>query len=297
MTRLTWLALARGPLDRVSYHRNDPEWLAAAWQDPESRVLVIDRGRALVTPEPALVLLSPAEAPGGDIYLLGVDEDDVAYFAVTAPLPELPGAVPAGLREAGANLGDRDAGLLTHAAALSYWHATHRFCPRCGSPTEIASAGHVRVCAKDGSEHYPRVDPAIIVAIVDDSDRLLLARGAAWPEHRMSILAGFVEPGESLEQTVAREVREEVGILVTDFRYAGSQPWPLPRSLMLGYFARAHGDQLLEVDGEEILEAYWFSRPELLAAVESGDLLLPGRVSIARQLIESWYGGPLPGDW
>jgi NAD+ diphosphatase len=293
---LGWLALARGALDRVGERRRDDEWLAKAWADPRTRVMVVERGKALVRPEPALVLLSPEEAPEGERYLLGVDEEETAYFAVSAPLPVTEGTEPASLRAVGARLSDRDAGLLTEAVALQNWHDTHTHCPRCGAVTVPASAGHIRVCTVDGSEHFPRTDPAVIMLVHDD-ERILLASSHKWPARRMSILAGFVEPGESLEQAVAREVREEVGVTVHECRYLGSQPWPLPRSLMLGFFARAHDGQDLRVDGDEIKSARWFTREELRAVAESGEVGLPGRISIARQLIERWYGDELPGEW
>jgi NAD+ diphosphatase len=293
---LGWLALARGALDRAGERRRDDEWLAKTWADPRTRVMVIEQGRALVRPDPALVLLAPDEAPEGERYLLGVDEDEIAYFAVSAPLPPIEGTEPAGLRAVGARLGDRDSGLLTEAVALQNWHETHTHCPRCGAPTRPASAGHTRICTVDGSEHFPRTDPAVIMLVHDD-ERILLAGNGRWPAGRLSILAGFVEPGESLEQAVAREVLEEVGVVVHDCRYLGSQPWPLPRSLMLGFFARAYDGQDLRVDGDEISSARWFTREELRAATESGEVVLPGRISIARQLIERWHGAELPGDW
>jgi NAD+ diphosphatase len=293
---LGWLALARGTLDRVGERRRDETWLAEAWADPRSRVLVIERGKVLVRPKPALVLVAPDQAPGGERYLLGVDPDGVAYFALSAPLPVIEGTEPADLRSTGALLSDRDAGLLTQAVALQNWHSTHTHCPRCGSLTTTASAGHTRICPVDASEHFPRTDPAVIMLVHED-ERILLASSARWPSRRVSILAGFVEAGESLEQAVVREVREEVGVTVRDCRYLGSQPWPLPRSLMLGFFARADDGQDLRVDGDEIKSARWYTRPELLAATDSGEILLPGTISIARQLIERWYGGALPGDW
>ncbi|GAB2839813.1 NAD(+) diphosphatase [Actinoallomurus bryophytorum] len=295
-TTLDWLALSRGALDRVGERRRDDAWLTEAWADARTRAFAIDHGKVLIRPDPALVLLGPDQAPEGERYLLGVDEDGVAYFAVAAPLPAIEGTEPAGLRGVGALLSDRDAGLLTQAVALQNWHETHAYCPRHGAPTTPASAGHTRVCPVDGAEQFPRTDPAVIMLVHDD-ERMLLASSANWPMRRASVLAGFVEVGESLEQAVAREVYEEVGIRVHDCRYLGSQPWPLPRSLMLGFFARAEEGQELRVDGEEIMSARWYTRAELLAATESGELLLPGRISIARQLIERWYGGELPGDW
>ncbi|WP_019634668.1 NAD(+) diphosphatase [Actinomadura atramentaria] len=293
---LPWLALARGDLDRRAELRRDEDRLAEMWKDPRARVLVVEDGRTLVasTPEPALITVAPADAPPGDPWYLGSADDGVPYFAVAGPLPDVEGADRGGLRRLGALLSDRDSGLLTHAVALANWHAANRFCPRCGTETVVAAAGHVRVCPNDGGEHYPRLDPAVIMLVRDDADRVLLARGPQWPADRRSILAGFVEPGESLEQAVAREVREEVGVGVRDVEYLGSQPWPLPQSLMLGFFARLDGPADLVLDGAEISDAGWYGRDELRAAVESGEIVTPGAVSIAAQLIERWYGGPLP---
>ncbi|MBG0815160.1 NAD(+) diphosphatase [Planomonospora sp. ID82291] len=313
------LLLARGAVDRSAARRGDAGWIERAWADPATRVLVVDGGQALVRAEGGavgLVLRSPGEAPEGERYLLGVDAGGTAYFAVAAPIEgavrEEPGArivpprdpaawpegeaVPAGLRQVGALLGDLDAGLLVYAVALESWHSTHEFCPRCGSRTEVRTGGHVRACPQDGSQHFPRVDPAVIMLVHDEEDRCLLARGPQWPEGRLSVLAGFVEPGESLEGAVVREVAEEVGVRVAAPRYLGSQPWPFPRSLMLGFFARALSTELVP-DREEIAEARWFGRAELLAAMESGEVRLPPPVSIARRLIETWYGGRLDGDW
>ncbi|MGW0200383.1 NAD(+) diphosphatase [Nonomuraea sp. NPDC003201] len=312
------LLLARGTIDRSSALRANEQWLEQAWTDPSTRVLVIDDGHTLVRRSGdtvQAVLYAPADAPPGERYLLGV-EDGVAYFAVAAPLPSGPGGdvngrltvpmslrdtpegepVAAGLRQVGGLLGDRDAGLLVYAVALEAWHTTHEYCPRCGTRTDVRAGGHIRVCPQDGSQHFPRVDPAVIMLVRDEDDRCLLARGPQWPEGRLSILAGFVEPGESLEHAVAREVAEEVGVTVVRPRYLGSQPWPFPRSLMLGFFAEAISTELTP-DAEEIAEARWFSREELARALESGELRLPPPVSIARRLIETWYGGELTGDW
>jgi NAD+ diphosphatase len=208
-----------------------------------------------------------------------------------------PGLRPAGLRDAAALLNDRDAGLFTHAVALANWHATHTHCPQCGTPTVTVAAGHAQRCPADGSEHFPRVDPAVIMLVTDPDDRCLLARNRRWPERRVSILAGFVEPGESAEQAVAREVEEEAGITVARVRYVGSQPWPMPQSLMLGFRAAAAGELDLRVDDDEIAEAHWYSREELRNALAAREILLPPPVSIAHRLIESWYGEELPGVW
>ena len=304
---LTGLALARSEVDRVAHLRSDQSWLDAAWADPRTRVLVVEHGQALAEMgdgEARLVFVAPRDAPEGVRFLLGLAHDGVAYFGVNGPLPDpeaadpaAPSARPAYLREAGPLLTDRDAGLLTHAVALGNWHETFTHCPRCGAPTQPFASGHARRCPADGSEHFPRVDPAMIVLVTDPDDRCLLARNVLWPEHRVSILAGFVEAGESAEQAVSREVREETGIEVAAVRYLGSQPWPMPQSLMLGFRAEAGGGQQITVDAQEIAEAYWFSRAGLAAAIASGEIRLPPPVSIAHRIIESWYGSPLPGSW
>ncbi len=314
---LSGLSLARSAVDRVSHRRTDQAWLEAAWADEGTRVLVLDHGQALMRfagDGAALEFTSPKHAPEGVRFLLGMDNAGVAYFGVDGPrgglgagplpgpgsapaLPQEPGVHVAGLRQAGPLLGDRDAGLFTEAVALANWHATHTHCPRCGALTEPIQAGHAARCTVDGSEHFPRVDPAVIMLVRDDGDRCLLARNRTWPRRRVSILAGFVEPGESLEQAVIREVAEETGLRVSGMRYVGSQPWPMPRSLMLGFVARAPGEQEIVVDEEEIAEAQWFTREQLTVAISTGEVLLPPPVSIAHRIIESWYGAALPGSW
>jgi NAD+ diphosphatase len=287
------LALARAAVDRAAHRRTDDDWLDKAWQDPRTRVLRISGGRAEVSGDPpALVFQPPGELSGGERFFLGVDDEDQAFFAVEMPESQA-GDSWQGIREVGALLGARDAGLLVHAVALANWHATHTHCPRCGSPTTVAAAGHLRICPRDDSEHYPRTDPAVIMTVVDSDGRLLLGSQSQWPEGRFSTLAGFVEPGESLEAAVRREVAEEVGVVIGAVRYLGSQPWPFPSSLMVGFEASAETVDIELVDGE-IAQARWFSRPELLSAVTSREVRLSPQVSIARRLIESWYGEPLP---
>lgn len=196
------------------------------------------------------------------------------------------------LRSVAAQLPPGEASLAATMAALANWHLTHPRCPRCGQPTQPAQAGWIRACSEDGSQHFPRTDPAVIMAVVDEQDRLLLARGAGFTTSGMSVLAGFVEPGESLAGAVAREVAEEVGVTVVDVDYLGDQPWPFPTGLMIGFTARAVGTELRLQEGE-IEAARWFTREEFAAALAEGSLHISGRLSIARRLIEHWYGEPL----
>ncbi|WP_019545144.1 NAD(+) diphosphatase [Streptomyces sulphureus] len=290
-----------GGIDRASHHRLDEAWLAAAWSHPTTRVFVVSGGTALVEDtedgRTELVTTPAFEAPYTEAhrYFLGTDTEGVRYFAIQKDT--LPGrfddlARPAGLREAGA-LSERDGELLAHAVGLENWQRTHRFCSRCGERTVIAAAGHIRRCTACGAEHYPRTDPAVIMLVTDDQDRALLGRQVHWPEGRFSTLAGFVEPGESIEAAVRREVQEEAGVGVGPVEYVGSQPWPFPSSLMLGFMARAVSPEI-EVDGDEIEEARWFSREELAESIERGRVLPPTGISIASRLVERWYGGPLP---
>jgi len=302
------LTLARGDLDRAAEHRDDQAWLDAAWADQDNaRVVVVRRGRAATRRHEhvaSLVLVSPEEAAYDGIRVLLAVDDDAAFFALVvdedAPEGDVDGVRWNGLREVGAKLGDRDAGLLVMAVALSNWHATHPRCPRCGAATAPSQAGWSRTCPDDASQHFPRSDPAVIVLVTDDDDRALLGRRADWAEGWYSTLAGFVEAGESAEMAVVREMAEEAGVLIDLERldYLGSQPWPFPSSLMLGYRAGvAAGSGEARPDGEEISELRWFTRAELLAGAEDGSVRIPPPLSIARRLIEHWYGAELPGTW
>ena len=248
------------------------------------------------------------DAPTEGAVLLG-ETDGVAYWAIRGE----PDAGPNGatstaeryaaspdqgdrvdLRTAGSALDALGAGLFVAAAAVLNWHDAAGFCPRDGSPTHPAAAGWLRICEAHGHEEYPRTDPAVICLVHDGADQVLIARQPVWPPGRFSVLAGFVEAGESLEACVARELHEEVGAEVTDIRYLGSQAWPFPRSLMIGFHALADPTVPLRPADGEIAEAKWISRAELRAALAHGDwgarapLLLPGRVSIARSMLESW---------
>ena len=285
-------ALSRATVDRDAKTRDDATALEQAW--PSARVLVVQDGAALVAEDdrPRLVLLDSADAPEGERFYLGRDADG-PVFAVAGELPRRLGARRLGLRDVGALLDDRDAGLLVHAVGLANWHATHPHCARCGAATEVVRGGTVRRCPADASLHFPRTDPAMIVLVHDGADRCVLGRPSVWPAGRFSTLAGFVEPGESAEQAVVREVAEETGLAVDEVAYVSSQPWPFPSSLMLGFRARCAGDAVpVPVDGE-LEEVRWFSRDELRGAGPwgapgGGGVQLPGAVSIARLLIDGW---------
>lgn len=289
------LTLAAASLDRRSHLRGDPGLVAGLLRRPTTRVLELRGDRAIVDGDGDAMLLrlrtpEPADEERLAVYL--GEEAGTAYVTVIAA-PEEGDAVGHTLREVAVQLGDRDAGLFATSLALANWHRTHRFCPRCGTATEHARGGWLRTCPQDGSEHYPRTDPAVIMSVVDADDRLLLARGAGWPEGRYSVLAGFLEPGETLEAAVRREVREEVGIDVRDVTYLGDQPWPFPNSLMIGFTARAESTDLT-LQEDEIAEACWVGRDELVERYRSGEWRVSGRLSISRRLVEHWYGGELP---
>lgn len=295
---LQHLALGRSTVDRAAHLRQDAAWWSDVSGDPASKVLCVRQG-AVAFDGSELVFVSPAQVPQGELAFLGAENGE-NFLVWLHDVPEdhqLGVTLPwESLRNCGVQLSDRDAGLATTAVALVNWHRNHTHCPRCGENTFITNAGWVRQCPSDGSEHYPRTDSAVIIAITDESDRLLLARQKVWQPGHFSIVAGFVEPGETFEAAAIREANEEIGLDVVDVEYLGSQPWPFPASLMVGCRARATTTDIA-VDGEEIEEAAWFSRDELIAACESGDLRLPSKVSIARRIIENWYGAELPHEW
>jgi NAD+ diphosphatase len=294
--RLDNLALARGVHDRIGHRRHDQRWLDSLLSDASTKVLLVCDGRVPVTADRARLVFVDATSRGpGDAFLLGEVAGELFFTQAVDALPA--GLTDAGLREIGGLLDARDAGLVVHAIALTSWHAKHRFCPICGARTRPENSGEVRRCTAEGSLHFPRTDPAVIMLVIDEEDRALLGHQQVWPAGRFSTLAGFVEPGEAPEMAVIREVAEEVGITVDEVSYAGSQPWPFPSSLMIGFFAHAVTTDI-KVDGREISDARWFSRAELRTAVaERQEVFLPGQISIARALIEHWYGAPLPGSW
>ncbi|TKJ19125.1 NAD(+) diphosphatase [Blastococcus sp. CCUG 61487] len=283
-------------LSRVAHDRAH---LARTRPDPTGgrpvRVLTVDQHRAVPveqTPDgTALMWDERPELPVGAVFL--GEADDVPYAAVRGERALTVSGRPvdrwSGLRELATELGDLDAGLLVEAIGILEWHERNRFSPLTGAPTVIERAGWVQRDPTTGAEIFPRTDPAVIMLVHDGAGRVVLGRQAIWPPGRFSILAGFVEPGESAEAAVAREVAEEVGLRVTDVQYAGSQPWPFPQSLMLGFVARADAAGELVLDPHEIEEARWFSREQLLAG--EGLAALPPAVSIARNLIDRWLAG------
>jgi NAD+ diphosphatase len=274
-------------LDRAGARRRDAAWVAARLADRATGVVVADEAGVLVDGErPRLV--SVDKLPDGlDLVLLGVDGGGRAIFAAD-PGDALAGE-RRGLRELAPVISQADGGMIAHAVALLNWHRRHRFCSNCGAPTESREAGHIRRCPACGAEHHPRTDPVVIM-LVCDGDRAVLGRQAHWPVGRYSALAGFVEPGESLEEAVAREVREECGVRVADVRYRSSQPWPFPTSLMLGFHARWTAGEPAVGDGE-LEDVRWFTRDE----IAGGGVLLPPPQAIARRLIEEWLGREAAG--
>jgi NAD+ diphosphatase len=283
--------------DRVAERRRDPAWLSDRLADPATRVVPVLGLKCLVTAgdSPRAVFLPPTSlAPDAEPVFLG-EMDGGVYFAVE--LDEAAGAALEGeggfaeLRPLGAFLDRGEAAMLAYARAMVYWHRRHRYCGECGAPTRSEEAGHLRRCtnASCGAVHFPRTDPAIIV-LVTRGERCLLGRQARWPAGQYSTLAGFVEPGESLEDAVAREVREETGVEVGEIEYHSSQPWPFPSSLMLGFTAVAASERI-QVDGMELEDARWFTREELSEGIREGRFRLPGPASIAYALVDGWLRG------
>lgn len=286
-------ALSRSVVDRAADERTDLAVLSDAWSR-RGQVLLLDGELAApvrVTGTGLGLRWEPATGSLPEEALFLGDNGQEAFFALRNPDGAVDGLEVGGrrgLREIGDRLDDRDAGLLVHAVALARWHERHRHCPQCGAATRSEQGGSVRRCTVDGSEHFPRTDPAMIVLVTDpEGTSAVLGRGAAWPAGFFSCLAGFVEAGESAEQAVVREVAEEVGLQTRAVRYVASQPWPFPCSLMLGFRAIADRAELAPAAGE-IAEARWLTREEMRVEIASGALAIPPRVSIARHLIDGW---------
>ncbi|KAA9155022.1 NAD(+) diphosphatase [Amycolatopsis acidicola] len=314
--------LSRSTVDRQEALRNNPDRLRARW--PEAQVLVLDDGSRTPVREDGVIATRKAlafgDTPPDEAVFLGewegadywslpgnpVGEAETERIAgswgVVEEVPKVDGELWVDLRGYGDRLDDTSAGLYTTAIALRNWHRRGRFCARDGSPTRRVQFGWATRCEAKDHEEYPRTDPATITLVHDDAgvngERVLLARQPIWPEGRYSVLAGFVEAGESLEGCVTREIREEVGAEVWDVRYLGSQPWPFPRSIMLGFTARADASKPLTPDESEIEEALWVPRAHVRAAFENDGaptpigggrhIMLPGNSSIARVMLESW---------
>ena len=291
----TDIALSVRTHDRAADLRVDEAWLAGAWSDPRTRAVPLAVTRFPVSEGgDAVRWRRPSDLSDARPRLFLGLREGVAHFAVLVDEPDQEERWTS-LRGVVHSLPEPDAGFMVHAVALAEWHAGHRFCPRCGGRLRVTDAGHVLTCEQCERQQFPRSDPAVIM-MVTHGDRALLGRQPSWPEGRYSTLAGFVEPGESLEEAVVREVAEETGVEVTDVTYFGNQPWPFPQSLMVGFFARAVTTEVT-VDGDELSDARWFTREELRCGAEAGSLVLPSGISISRSLVEAWYGGPLPGSW
>lgn len=285
-------------IDRAGHMRREEGWLSERLKDPSSRILVLWRSRSLVVEAeaPEAVMLPGGveliEQANAHVFLGLVEE--VAYFAVDLShhdtAPDLGRGAFLDLRQVGPRMRPFDGGILAYARAMATWHRRHRFCGVCGAPTESRDGGHVRQCTNPECKAFcfPRTDPAVIMLVHDGGDRVVLGRKATMLPGQHSILAGFVEPGESLEEAVAREVFEEVGLRVTDIHYHSSQPWPFPANIMLGFTARAMTFDL-KVDYSELEGgARWFTREELRNCPEDDTLRLPRRDSISRRLINEW---------
>ena len=319
------LPLAQAALDRDADSRAHADLFDELWALPTTRIVVLHNGKTLVTAgnQPVLRFLNTHEAtagrfrvylgktraaadalpsgtdlPAGSAVVLSVLSDNAAA-ALDVDSPDTPAlgtgdCVWADLRSVGAKLPQRDAAIVMQAMAIANWHESHQHCPNCGTPTIVEQGGWVRRCFKEDTQLFARTDPAIIVSVIDEQDRILLGSQASWAENRWSVLAGYVDSGESLEAAVIREMKEESGLDVTEPTYLASQSWPFPYSLMLGFTAKvdlAATGQKMQPDGIEIVRLRWFTREEM--AAEVAQILLPNKISISRSMIEHWYGGQL----
>ena len=295
------LPLARAAIDRAGELRLDADKLSELWRT--AAIVHFSSGKFHCTSSTSTTnsltrftsteidsRLATDDFTTGERFFLGFDSG-TAYFAwcsediVSTDVK----ADFKSLREIGDDLSDADMGLAVHAQALANWHHTHQFCSRCGATTTSAQGGSLRKCDVDASEHYPRTDPAIIVLVKDKDDNILLGRQKVWPEHRFSNFAGFVEPGESFENCVTREVGEEAGVDISDVIYLGSQPWPFPASIMIAFHAITSNPEAARPDGQEIEEVRWYSRASMKQAIADKTLLLPPGMSVSRRMLEAWY--------
>jgi len=282
------LPLAVAEVDRSAHLRSDEAYLQSSW--PNALVLQFNSEK-FASQSNQLTFVKGASLGEYDSqidYFLGVKDGE--NFFLRHLNDETLTSEFKSLRAIGSFLSPRDIGLAVHAQGLANWHSKHPRCSLCGGPTVVVLAGAVRRCPTDQSEHYPRTDSAIIVLIKNDKDQILLGRQKVWPKYRFSTFAGFVEPGESFEHCVIREVREEAGVELTKINYLGSQPWPFPASLMIAFEAITNTPELARPDGDEIEEIRWFSREEMKSAILDKSLILPFEISVARQMINAWYG-------
>jgi NAD+ diphosphatase len=288
-------------MDRASHLRSNQTTLDQLWA--KAKIVHFSDGRLAVSIDATELhflsatqieaLIQSGEFKAGEKYFLGLDVfDSEPYFAWNSDHPKSQSDdAPAGyatLREIGGDLDEMQMELALHTVALSNWHKTHPHCARCGAPTSVAMGGAVRTCDADKSEHYPRTDCAVIVLVRDADDRILLGRQAIWPEGRFSCFAGFLEPGETFEQCVQREVYEESGVAVREINYLGSQPWPFPASIMISFEAITDFPEVARPDGEEIVEIKWLSRTQFNEQVADGSLSLPPIMSVSRKMIDRW---------
>jgi NAD+ diphosphatase len=285
-------------IDRSSHLRENPATLDLLWS--KAQILQIAQGRigaaGYLDADRVAALIASGEFKEGSRYFLGLDAvTGDPYFAWDTQwsVAKTDDEMKVGfttLRDVGAALSALDVELALHAVALSNWHRAHPCCAKCGAPTRVDLGGAVRVCDVDQSQHHPRTDSAVIVLIRDNDDRILLGHQPVWPEGRFSCFAGFLEPGETFEQCVAREVFEESGVSVREINYLGSQPWPFPASIMISFDAVTDFPETARPDGTEITEVKWFTRDQLRAEAKAGTLLLPPTISVARKMIERWLG-------
>lgn len=289
---------SQGALDRAAELRTEPGVIERLRAEASTRVVVVREGRLRVASDvvpPRVLRVAPGDVGEADWALLGRDTDGTPLLLASVPaeadsIDAAPDEVWLGLRDVGGALSSYESELFVSAIALAGWLVDARHCPTCGTALELAQAGWSRHCTPCDREHFPRTDPAVIVAVESpDGEKLLLGANANWRGRMYSCFAGFVEAGESLESAVHREIEEEAGVRLADVRYAGSQPWPFPRSLMIGFHATAT-DESAVPDGEEIIDVRWLTRVEIGTALAGdGPVGLPGEASIARRLIMDWY--------
>lgn len=277
-------------LDRVDGHRRSSEWVAQLWRSPGAMLLKLDENSRFTTNAGGskLRMVKPfVEYDPQRHRLLGLLDDAPIFAVETKPEGDVHD-----FREVAYQLTDNERDIAATATAVINWHRSEPHCSRCGAETRVINGGYARHCATCDIELFPRTDPAVIVAILDPDDRLLLGHQSNWQSNRLSVFAGFVEVGESLEQAVHREMSEEVDVRLSEVNYFGSQPWPMPRSLMLGFWARAESSEI-SIDGDEIGYAAWFTRDELTQQLAAGTISLPNQSSIAHRLVKAWRDGNL----